>query len=68
LKSSDAKTLKSKPRERLLPPELSVPPVVASASMPLMRTRVKSSAQATHGDVAAFTGVAVDHHAGNALQ
>ncbi len=42
LNSSDAKTLKSKPRERLLPPELSVPPVVVSASTPLMRTRVKS--------------------------
>jgi hypothetical protein len=41
LKSSAAKTLKSKPRVRLLPPVASVPPVEACASMPLMRTRVK---------------------------
>ena len=40
LNSSEAKTLKSKPRPRLAPPELSVPPVVLIASMPLMRTRV----------------------------
>jgi hypothetical protein len=36
LNSSEAKTLKSKPRLRL-------PPPVAMASTPLMRTRVKSA-------------------------
>jgi hypothetical protein len=40
LNSSDANTLKSNCRLRLEPPELSVPPVVLCASMPLMRTRV----------------------------
>ena len=34
--------LKSKPRPRFAPPEESVPPVEAWASMPLMRVRVKS--------------------------
>jgi hypothetical protein len=42
LNSSAAKTLKSKPRVRLLPPEESVPPVEAWPSIPLMRTRVKA--------------------------
>jgi hypothetical protein len=41
LKRSEAKTLKSNERLRLAPPELSAPPVLARASMPLMRTRVK---------------------------
>ena len=40
LNSSAANTLKSNCRLRLAPPELSVPPVVLCASMPLMRTRV----------------------------
>ena len=33
--------LKSNPRSRFVPPELSVPPAVVSPSMPLMRMRVK---------------------------
>ena len=41
LNSSEAYTLKSKERPRLAPPEMSSEPVVARASMPLMRTRVK---------------------------
>ena len=40
--SSDANVLKSNPRPRLVPPDASVDPVVASVSIPLMRTRVKS--------------------------
>jgi hypothetical protein len=40
LKRSEAKTLKSNERPRLVPPEASEPPAVVRASMPLMRTRV----------------------------
>ena len=40
LKRSDAKTLKSKTRPRLTPPAASDDPVVDSASIPLIRTRV----------------------------
>ncbi len=40
LNRSEANTLKSKARPRLTPPEASEVPVVARASMPLMRTRV----------------------------
>ncbi|MNI36823.1 hypothetical protein D3C73_908890 [compost metagenome] len=39
---SEANTLKSKPRPRLVPPLWSPAPTVVSASMPLMRTRVNS--------------------------
>jgi hypothetical protein len=52
--------LKSKPRERLAPPELSVPPVVASAFDAVDAHAREVLAQAAHGDVAAFAGVAVD--------
>ena len=68
LNSSEANTLKSKPRPRLAPPELSVPPVVVSASMPLMRTRVNWLSEAAHRDLAAFAGVAGDRDARDALQ
>jgi hypothetical protein len=40
LKRSEAKTLKSNERPRLVPPPASEPPAVVRASMPLMRTRV----------------------------
>ncbi len=42
LNSSEAKTLKSTPRDRLAPPVTSRPPVVAWASKSLMRTSEKS--------------------------
>jgi hypothetical protein len=68
LNSSEAKTLKSKDRPRLAPPDTSSEPVVASASMPLMRTRVKVELKAAHRDLASLALVARQGDAGNALQ
>jgi hypothetical protein len=44
-----------------------VPPVVAWASIPLMRVRVKSGAEAANGDGAALAGVTVDRDARDTL-
>ncbi len=68
LKSSEAKALKSKARERLglAPASLLAP--VDSASMLLIRTSAEVAAQAADADRAAFAVVAVDRDAGQALQ
>ncbi len=68
LNSSDAKVLKSKLRPRFVPPD-GVGAAVGAHGFDAVDAHARElRTQAAHGDLAAFAGVARDHHAGNALQ
>jgi hypothetical protein len=67
LKSSAAKTLKSKPRVRLLPPEESVPPGGGLALDAVDAHAREGRSQAADRDVAALARVARDGDTGDAL-